>query len=187
METCPKHAVARKQVIKPYTHLCMLIPSTPRWQGLKHVPVINLLFKLHIHTSLPALQKWSWALYIISPFASCHVLKPYQYRVLVSSFLQYPNSAGVFFFFLRQNAFTETSPCEQLFLSTLDSRFLASFCGMGAWLLLHHPLNHGHILSNMVWISPERGLFLNILRPMGCGCSYVCHSFIFTRILFTSY
>ena len=57
METCPQHAVARKQVIKPYTHLCMPIPNTPRWQGLKHVPVINLLFKLHIHTLLPALQK----------------------------------------------------------------------------------------------------------------------------------
>lgn len=149
METCPKHAVARKQVIKPYTHLCMLIPSTPRWQGLKHVPVINLLFKLHIHTSLPALQKWSWALYIISPFASCHVLKPYQYRVLVSSFLQYPNSAGVFFFFKAECLHWDISlwttfpqhTRQQVFSKLLwDGSMAASPSPIKPW---PHPLQHG--------------------------------------------
>lgn len=66
--------VRKKQVIKPYTiYICMLIPSTPRWQGLKHVPVINLLFKLHIHTLLPALQNEAepFTLFLLLPADMC--------------------------------------------------------------------------------------------------------------------
>ena len=131
-----------------------------------------ILFQLQIHTLLPALQKRSWALYIF--FLCWHVLKLYQYRVLVSSFPQYPNPTGGF---LAEYLHWDTS-LWTAFAQHTRQEVLNKLLWNGSTATLHHPLNHGHTLSNIVWISPERGLFLNILRPTGWGCS-LCLPFFY--------
>lgn len=93
--------------------------------------------------------------------ASSMCVKLSEQRVLEGSLLQHPDPHVL----LGHNAFSDTPPSEQLSQEHQTAGFEQVWA---AQQLVCHPVNHGHTLSKLVWISALKGaIFLNSSSDLG--------------------